>query len=66
VDVLAREDLMLHKLYANRLIDQADVAALLDLHWDELDQCYLRVWAEKLHLENPLAVALKRYHQSRG
>jgi len=61
VKVLSREDLVLHKLYAERLIDQADVASIFELHWDALDQDYLKLWSQELSLEKPLAEAVERY-----
>ena len=64
VAVLSREDLILHKLYAGRLIDQADVATLLEIHWPELDQTYLDCWATKLDLQTALHTAIDRYRES--
>jgi hypothetical protein len=66
VAVLSREDLILHKLYAERLIDQADVANLMELHWGELDQNYLESWSKNLGLEDALVTAIERYQTSQG
>ncbi|KAA1260578.1 hypothetical protein LF1_31180 [Rubripirellula obstinata] len=49
--VISREDLILHKLYAERLIDQADVISLTESHGAELDQVYLSKWIEELGLQ---------------
>jgi hypothetical protein len=46
--VLSCEDLILHKLLAGRLLDLADVAALLRANRDTLDQGYLRNWYGQL------------------
>lgn len=54
LSVLACEDLILHKLLAERLIDLADAAALLVANQQSLDYVYLRAWAEKLHLRQLL------------
>jgi hypothetical protein len=66
VAVLSREDLILHKLYAERLIDQADVANLMEMHWGELDQNYLESWSKKLGLEDALVTAIEHYRTSQG
>jgi hypothetical protein len=47
-DVLAYEDLILFKLLAGRIIDQADVAALLRINDKTLDWGYLNREAEQL------------------
>ena len=62
VSVLSREDLILLKLYADRLIDHADVLNLMELHWPELDLQSLERWAEQLKLTRSLQVAISRYH----
>lgn len=64
VDVLSREDLILHKLYAERLIDQADVANMLERHFPELDRAYLETWSNKLGLVRGLKSAMERYRAS--
>jgi hypothetical protein len=51
VDVLTCEDLILHKLLAGRLIDKADVAALLSHASGNLDRKYLNKWFCTLNLE---------------
>ena len=48
--VLSCEDLILHKLLADRMIDRADVAALLHANRDSLDMPYLTSWADHLGL----------------
>lgn len=48
--VLTCEDLILHKLLAGRLIDRADITALLKLNLDTLDRHYLAHWANQLQL----------------
>ncbi|MGA2797723.1 MAG: hypothetical protein ABSE63_09105 [Thermoguttaceae bacterium] len=48
--VLTCEDLILHKLLAGRLIDRADIAALLKLNRASLDRHYLAYWANQLQL----------------
>lgn len=64
VSVLSREDLILHKLYASRLIDQADVQNLLEMHWNHLDKNYLELWAQHLELATELKTAIERFEQS--
>jgi hypothetical protein len=54
VSVLACEDLILHKLLAGRIIDRADVAALLRANRAALDMPYLLPWAKNLNLEADL------------
>ena len=51
IRVLSLEDLVLHKLYAWRLIDRADVVTLLELHRDQFDRAYLEYWVNQLSLE---------------
>lgn len=51
VRVLSREDLILHKLYAERLIDQADVISLIESHGPEIEMPYLRQWIKTLELD---------------
>ncbi len=64
IAVLSREDLILHKLYAARLIDQADVMNLMEMHWSELDMSYLKEWAGKLDLATALNRAIHGYRES--
>jgi len=47
IDVAASEDLVLLKLIAGRIIDLADVAALLRNNADRMDLEYLRYWARR-------------------
>lgn len=54
VKVLACEDLIIMKLLAARLIDQADVVALLQANLPELDVAYLVQSAQRLQLMNGL------------
>jgi hypothetical protein len=55
--VLACEDLILHKLLSERIIDQADTVALLRLNRQSLDLAYLRHWAAGLQVGPGLAEA---------
>jgi hypothetical protein len=55
VAVLACEDLILHKLIAGRILDQADSAALLRANRDSLDVSYLAHWASELGTAADLA-----------
>jgi hypothetical protein len=48
--VLSCEDMILHKLMANRIIDRADSAFLVRVNRQELDIGYLRCWVERLAL----------------
>ena len=59
IDVLSREDLILHKLYSNRLIDQADVQQLMQLHQQDVDRAYLQRWAESLAIGEQLRQAFE-------
>ena len=61
VQVLTVEDLILHKLFAQRLIDQADVLTMFELHFEELEHVYLHFWADRLGLNETLEVAIGRY-----
>ncbi len=55
VYVLSCEDLILHKLIAGRMIDRADVSALLRANRTELDQDYLQRWVISLELTRDYA-----------
>ena len=44
------EDLIIHKLLAGRIIDNADVAALLRVNRAVLDLAYLKGWLGQLNL----------------
>ncbi len=55
IDVLACEDLILHKLEVGRLIDRADAAALLRANRHALDVDYLRQWADELKITEELS-----------
>jgi len=57
IAVLACEDLILHKLLAGRLIDQADAAALVRANRDSLDWDYLTRWAGQLDVTADLVRA---------
>jgi hypothetical protein len=57
--VLACEDLILHKLEAGRIIDRADVVALLRANRSDLDLSYLRKWSGQLNLDAALAEVWK-------
>jgi hypothetical protein len=52
IAVLGCEDLILHKLLAGRLIDAADVAALLSRNGPSLDRSYLEKWLNELGLQS--------------
>lgn len=57
VAVLTCEDLILHKLLADRIVDRADCAALLTANRDSLDRSYLAYWSNRLALTAGLAQA---------
>lgn len=57
IAVLACEDLILHKLLAGRIIDRADVAALLRANRESLDFGYLFRWVSELELDSGLTEA---------
>jgi len=57
IDVLACEDLILHKLLAERIVDLADTAALLRANRDSLDYRYMLNWIENLGLWSPFRQA---------
>jgi hypothetical protein len=59
VAVLACEDLILHKLLAERMIDRVDVVALLRANRESLDFAYLLDWTRKLNVGPALAEAWK-------
>jgi hypothetical protein len=50
IAVLSCEDLIIHKLLAGRIIDSADVAALLRANRRVLDLAYLKDWLGQLNL----------------
>jgi hypothetical protein len=50
IAVLSCEDLIIHKLLAGRIIDSADVAALLRANRPGLDLAYLKGWLGQLSL----------------
>jgi hypothetical protein len=50
ISVLSCEDLILHKLLAGRLLDKADVIALLRANRAALDLVYLQSWIDRLRL----------------
>jgi hypothetical protein len=53
IAVLSCEDLIIHKLLAGRIIDSADVAALLRANRADLDLAYLKGWLGQLNLLAP-------------
>jgi len=57
IDVLACEDVILHKLSAGRIIDRADAAALLRANRERLDFGYLARWADELGVAEGLTEA---------
>ncbi len=50
IAVLSCEDLIIHKLLAGRIIDRADVAALVRANRARLDLAYLKDWLGRLDL----------------
>jgi len=54
IAVLSCEDLIIHKLLAGRIIDSADVAALLRANRAGRDLAYLKEWLGRLNLLPPL------------
>ncbi len=64
IDVLSREDLVLHKVFSGRLIDQADVHQLLESHWDALDRPYLEQWSKALDIHHSFRQAVERINSS--
>jgi hypothetical protein len=63
IRVLTREDLIIYKLLANRLIDQADILSLMEMHWDELDRDYLKLWTNQFDLSTEYDTAVQRYRE---
>lgn len=57
MDVLACEDLILHKLLAARIIDRVDCSSLIRLQRENLDWGYLRNWAATLSVNDGLLEA---------
>ncbi|MBI4600728.1 MAG: hypothetical protein HY721_02095 [Planctomycetes bacterium] len=57
--MIAPEDLVLHKLLANRLKDLLDVDEILKIH-RSLDRVYLTEWAGRLGIAERLSAALER------
>jgi hypothetical protein len=51
IEAISCEDLILHKLLAERMIDRADVVALLRANATSLDWTYLAEWLPKLTLQ---------------
>ncbi len=60
VSVLASEDLVILKLLANRMIDRADVVALVQANRQQMDFTYLNHWVAILNL-TPLFAELWQY-----
>ena len=58
--MLTCEDLILHKLLAGRVIDDADIIALLQLNRSSLDWLYLGTWSAKLHHRERLTELWRR------
>lgn len=50
VFVLTCEDIILHKLLAGQIIDQADIVALIAANRDSIDRKYIDTWANRLNL----------------
>lgn len=61
--VMAPEDLILHKLVAARHKDLAAVEDILSVNSEagRLDLGYLKAWAEKLSVAEPLSKLLERF-----
>jgi hypothetical protein len=57
LSILSCEDLILHKLLAGRILDRADVAALLRQNRAALDLAYLLRWTHQLALTLELSEA---------
>ncbi len=58
---MSAEDLILHKLLAKRHKDLAAVEEIFEVHeTGSLDLDYLRRWAKRLSVEEPLARFLNR------
>jgi hypothetical protein len=55
IAVLSCEDVILHKLIAGRIIDRADVVALLRANRAQLNFVYLREWVDRLGLSGEWA-----------
>lgn len=52
IPILTREDLILFKLTAARIIDRRDVASIVSQAPNAIDYAYLRSWIERLQLAN--------------
>lgn len=63
IRVITPEDLILHKLLADRPIDHLDVQAIFEEQAGRLNVEYLTRWAQKLGLSKPVGTFLRR---SRG
>ena len=57
IAVLTCEDLILHKLMAERIIDMADTVALLRANRGSLDLAYLAFWIREMELASPFQQA---------
>jgi hypothetical protein len=55
IEGVACEDLILYKLVAGRLLDRADVGALLRANVETLDEAYLAEWSRQLEVADDLA-----------
>jgi len=51
IRVMSVEDLIIHKVYAERLIDQADVVALVQQHRDRLNLKRIETWVGEFGCE---------------
>lgn len=60
VKIIQPEDLILHKLLANRPIDRADVETVILEQKDSLDKEYLFYWSKQLGVDRRLNLLLKR------
>lgn len=59
VRVITPEDLVLHKLTANQLLDVFDASETIKEQEDKLDYRYLKLWAKKLNISQRLEKLLK-------
>lgn len=57
IEVLTCEDLILLKLLAGRILDRADVIALMHENQTQLDESYLNDWASRLNVTKELTEA---------
>ncbi|MCD6093965.1 MAG: nucleotidyltransferase [Candidatus Omnitrophica bacterium] len=66
VNIASCEDLILLKILSGRMLDRADVQALIEANKQELDRDYLKVWARKLGTERELTLLMKGDEHQKG